>query len=274
MADWTGILELDAEKRYGKTVTKNLFFRGAFKIMRPVYHGRSNHPSYYLLNPGGGYLDGDTYRMKVSLDPDARVTMTTQAATKIYKTPEQRAYQEAEFHLAEGSHLEYLPDPLIAYQDARYLQKNVVHMARGSTFVYTDIVTPGWSPNDEFFSYKQLRLLNEFYYDGELAAYDHIKLQPDQQNMQGIGTMKGYTHLGSMIVVSETIDEAVIDQLYEKLAAVDEDVDIGISSLAVPGFSLRILAHTTQVIEGIVTDCHNWLSRECFQTQSYFLRKY
>ena len=33
--------------------------------------------------------------------------------------------------LKEGSYLEYIPDPLIGYQHARYKQKNVIRMEKG-----------------------------------------------------------------------------------------------------------------------------------------------
>jgi urease accessory protein len=36
---------------------------------------------------GGGYLDGDRYRLNVNLEDNAQVTLTSQGATKIYKTP-------------------------------------------------------------------------------------------------------------------------------------------------------------------------------------------
>src|SRR5699024_1391414 len=274
MPDWTGILELDAERRQGKTVTKNLYFQGAFKIMRPVYHNRSNHPSYYVLNPGGGYLDGDTYRMKVTLGEKAQLTLTTQSATKIYKTPKTHAYQEAEFYLEDDSYLEYLPDPLIAYKDARYLQRNIVHLAKGATFLYSDVLTPGWSPDREDFSYDSLRLINEFYMEGELISYDHIKLNPGEQHMRGIGFMEGYTHLGSFIVISDKVETGLIDQIYEMIQQESEDVKVGISELAVSGFTIRVLANSTQVIERIITKSHHIISQEWFQAKPSSLRKY
>ena len=54
--------------------------------------------------------------------------------------------KKQKFILKEGSYLEYIPDPLIAYQNARYKQKNVIHMEKGATLLYSDIITPGWSP--------------------------------------------------------------------------------------------------------------------------------
>src|SRR3982750_3988949 len=134
MAGWTGELRLDVEDRKGKTVAKNVYFQGALKVMRPIYHDEKGQVCYYILNPGGGYLEGDRYPMCISLEKKARLTLTTQSATKIYKTSQTYAYQETEIFLKAGSYLEYIPDPLIAYRHARYKQKNVIHMEKGATF--------------------------------------------------------------------------------------------------------------------------------------------
>lgn len=274
MSEWTGILELDMENRQGRTVAKNVYFQGAFKVMRPVYHNNYSYPCYYLLNPGGGYLDGDTYRMRVSLDEQAQLTLTTQSATKVYKTPNTQVYQETEFHLKKDSYLEYLPDALIAYKDARYYQKNVVHMEKGATLLYSDIVTPGWSPEGKKFSYDTLRLKSEIYMDGELIAFDHIKLQPEMQHINELGFMEGYTHLGSLIVVGEKTDDRLLDRLYETIHKEAGDFSFGLSDLAVPGFTVRIMANTTQIIEQVITACHHVISDEWYQTKPSFLRKY
>lgn len=275
MSDWTGVLDLSMERRQDRTTAKNIFFQGAFKLQRPVYHNGGQIPCYYILNPGGGYLDGDTYRMNVTLEEGAELTLTTQSATKVYKTPHTHAYQETNFHLKKDSYLEYLPDALIAYQDARYFQKNVVHMEKGATLLYSDILTPGWSPEGEQFSYEQLRLKTEIFMENELVAYDHIKLEPGIQQMTELGFMEGYTHLGSFIVVSENTDDALLDQLYDTLAAEEKaDFVFGISRLTVPGFTIRIMANYTQVIEKLIHNCHQVITTEWYDRKPSFLRKY
>ncbi|MEK4555642.1 MULTISPECIES: urease accessory protein UreD [Jeotgalicoccus] len=274
MSKWTGILEMDMENRQGRTVADNVYFQGAFKVMRPVYLNNYNYPCYYLLNPGGGYLDGDTYRMKITLQEEAQLTLTTQSSTKVYKTPKSYAYQETEFHLKKDSYLEYLPDALIAYKDAKYVQKNVVYMEQGATLLYSDIVTPGWSPEGSKFSYDSLQLKSEIYMDNELVVFDHVKLQPEMQNMAGLGFMEGYTHLGSFIVIGEKTDDALLDRLYETIQEETGDFEFGISKLTLPGFTLRIMANKTQVIERIITSCHAVISDEWNQMEPSFLRKY
>ncbi len=242
--------------------------------MRPVYHDQSGQACYYILNPGGGYLDGDRYQMKISLKEEARLTLTTQSATKIYKTPNQPAYQETEISLKRGSFLEYITDPLIGYKDARYLQKTVVKMEQGATFLYSDIITSGWSPEGEQFSYDRLQLINEIYMDDELVVFDHIKLNPANHHMASIGYMEGYSHLGSMMVVGEQVSADLLDQLYHAVQEHHDGCKIGLSLLPVPGLIVRVLANSTQTIEKIHSLCHHIIRRELFHTTPSFLRKY
>lgn len=272
--DLTGVLRLDVEDRNGKTVAKNVYFQGALKVMRPIYHDDSGQVCYYILNPGGGYLDGDRYYIRIGLEEQARLTLTTQSATKVYKTLNDHAYQETEIHLKKGSYLEYIPDPLIAYKHARYKQKNVIHMERGSTFLYSDIMTPGWSPEGEKFSYDMVQLLNEIYIDDELIVYDHIKLNPASQHMNDLGFMEGYSHLGSMIVIGEQTTNELIDRLYELIYKDQSEYKIGISRLQVPGFTVRMLSNSTQEIERIFADIHRVVSTEWFDRNPSSLRKY
>lgn len=274
MSKWTGELNLDMENRQGRTVAKNVYFQGAFKVMRPIYHQSNNYPCYYLLNPGGGYLDGDNYRMNVTLEEDAELTLTTQSATKVYKTPKQQAYQETTFYLKKNSYLEYLPDALIAYKDAKYFQKNTIHMEPGATLIYSDILTPGWSPDGDHFSYDMLRLKTNIYMEDELIVYDHIKLEPKSQHMSGLGFMEGYTHLGSLIVVGDKTDAKLLDKLYESIQQEEGDFAFGISHLSVKGFTIRVMANYTQVIERIINTSHQLISEEWYQKKPSFLRKY
>lgn len=274
MTDWTGILELDVENRKGRTVAKNVYFRGAFKVMRPIYHNRANYPCYYLLNPGGGYLDGDTYRMKVTVQDGASLTLTTQSGTKVYKTPNTHAYQEMEIHLGKDSYLEYLPDALIAYKDAKYLQNTTIRMEKGAKLLFSDILTPGWSPDGSHFSYDTLRLKNEIYVEDELVAFDHIKLDPESQHMKGLGFMEGYTHLGSFIIIGDQTNEALLDRIYDVIGEEKEDFKAGLSNLSVPGFTIRVLSNSTQAIERIFMRCHEVIREEWFQSKPSFLRKY
>ncbi|MGX4607678.1 urease accessory protein UreD [Priestia sp. JNUCC 25] len=274
MEDWTGILQLTAENKNGKTVSKNLYFQGALKIMRPVYHDNSGKVCYYILNPGGGYLDGDTYKLNICLREKAQVTLTTQSATKVYKTPYEQAYQETIITLDKGSHLEYIPDPLIAYEHARYKQKNIIHMDKEATLICSDILTPGWSPNGKQFSYNMLQLITKIYMEEQIVVYDHLKLQPNIKEINGMGYMEEFSHLGSMFAIGPKTGDELLEKLSECIEEFGEDCEIGFSYLSVPGLSIRVLANSTQLIERVFNACHRIINNDWFNLNTCSLRKY
>ena len=95
------ILRLNVEERKGKTVAKNVYFQGAFKVMRPVYHDDSGQVCYYIIKSWWRIFRWRSLSNEISLGEHAKLTLTTQSATKIYKTPKYHAYQETEIFLKQ-----------------------------------------------------------------------------------------------------------------------------------------------------------------------------
>lgn len=177
-------------------------------------------------------------RLDLSLEEGAEAVVTTQSSTKINKTPTCPAIQEMEIHLKRGSVLEYLPDPVIAYQYACFKQHTIVQMEQGASLIYADIFTPGWAPDGTLFRYDLLKLKMEVYLDNSLI--DHVKLEPDQ-DLEGIGYMEGFTHFGTLIVINHRVDQLFLEELYELYEPLS-DIRIGLSMLAVSGFALRVIS--------------------------------
>ncbi|GAA0323412.1 urease accessory protein UreD [Oceanobacillus sp. FSL W7-1293] len=270
--EWTGELQLELTEKKNKTVPADVYFRGAFKVMRPIYLDNSGQLTYYLLNPGGGYLSADTYSMDIRVNENARAILTTQSATKVYKTPGEPAYQYGKFTLKSNSLLEYIPDPLIVYREGSYKQLNQFYVDNTSTLICSDIITPGWSPTGKQFSYDKVDLQNEVFIHKELGVFDRIVTEPAKNNPSVFGRMEGYSHLGSMMVISPYVTDEVIENIYDMME--QKDVNFGISRCPVPGFSLRILANQTQIIEEILQTCHGYLRETWFGMSPVFLRKY
>ncbi|WP_308128844.1 urease accessory protein UreD [Bacillus sp. sid0103] len=272
MEHWTGYLRLTGMRKGKKTILKESYSEGALKITRPVYLTGGGEAYFYVMNPGGGYVEGDSYKTVVVLEEDAEAVVTTQSSTKIYKTRTCPAIQEMEFHLKSGSILEYLPDPVIAYQHACFKQRTVIRMATGSSLISWDIYTPGWAPDGMPFQYDLLQAKMEIYMDDKLVLFDHVKLQPDN-DLKGLGMMEGFSHYGSMIVIDHRINPALLADLQDVFDTLLE-VRMGISMLAVSGFALRVLANSTQDIEKVLTICHEIIRTKVLQKEPIFLRKY
>ncbi len=105
-------------------VSRDIFFEKALKVIRPVYLNQSTIPTFYIVNVGGGYLDGDRYRINY-VEDNAKVTLTsTLRRNKIYKTPSNHVEQYQTFNLKDNAYLEYVADPIIAYENAKFYQHN------------------------------------------------------------------------------------------------------------------------------------------------------
>ncbi|OLS40533.1 urease accessory protein UreD [Bacillus sp. MRMR6] len=272
MAAPTGYIRLAGARKQKKTYLKESYSEGAFKITRPVYLTQTGEAYFYIMSPGGGYINGDSYIIEVLLEENAEAVVTTQSSTKIYKTRSNPAFQQMNIHLKSGSILEYLPDPVIAYQDSCFKQSTVVRMEKGAALIFADIFTPGWAPDGSLFSYDLLQSKMEVYMEDTLVLFDHLKLKPDE-DILGIGYMEGYTHFGTMIVIDERINQIFLEEMYELLEPI-KTARIGFSMLSIPGFSLRVLANTTQEIEKVLFVCHENIRKKLLVKEPVFLRKY
>ncbi|WP_071394290.1 urease accessory protein UreD [Bacillus tuaregi] len=267
----TGYLQVEVGNKNGKSVITNSFFDGVFKITRPTY-GPDNLPLLTLIHVGGGYVDGDSYLTEVVVNDAASLALTTQASTKVYKSPRFGVTQTMDFFLKENSELHVKQDPLILYRDASFKQFTNVYMNSSALFTYCDIMTPGWSVDGQPFLYKKLASQMKIYVDSELKVFDHLLLEPDEQ-IQSLMNLEGFTHIGTMFVIHQTITEAFITDVRELLLTESTPSRWGISKLSVPGLVLRVLAFRTADIEKIFSRCEHYFRKTLQQKEGIEWRK-
>ena len=140
--DWT--IESHCFNNGERSVARNIFSKSVKGYSSNLFKF-STIPTFYIVNVGGGYLDGDRYRMDINVEEDAKVTLTSQGATKIYKTLNDCVKQYQTFNIAKDGYMEYVGDPIIAYERAKFFQHNVFNLDKSASMFYTDILTPGYS---------------------------------------------------------------------------------------------------------------------------------
>ncbi|WP_370275860.1 urease accessory protein UreD [Georgenia sp. SYP-B2076] len=273
---WRGELALTVRPRGGRSVAVHQFHRGALRVLRPMYLDTTGQVTYVVVNPGGAYLDRDRYRIDVAVGDGGDLMLTTQSATKVYRTPEDRAVQQVTICLGPGSRLEYLPDQLIAYRGARYRQDTRIEMAPTASLMMSEVVTPGWSPSGTPFLYTELRLRSVVTMGGRPVAVDNLVLAPrgGAAGMSGMGLLEGHTHVGSLLVVDPRADEAALQMVRERVATRAGHLVAGVSAPSVPGLALRVLGTATQEVNGLIMAVVNELRVRWFGQPPADLRKY
>ncbi|WP_342372693.1 urease accessory protein UreD [Propioniciclava soli] len=240
----TGQISLRAERRGDRTVVTGQRHDGSLRVLRPLYLEPEGQVTAVVVNPGGGYLGGDAYEQRFEVGAGASALVTTQSATRIYRTPHVGATQHTEVVLDAGARLELVPDQVIAYADARYDQSCRVEMTADATFVATEVVTPGWSPDGRPFRYEHVRSRTEVVVAGRLTALDNLVLAPHDGV---IGALEGFSHVGTLLAVAPSLDQARVDAVAALLADAD-GVRWGVSRLGCPGLSVRLLGRDTDTV--------------------------
>lgn len=274
-SQYAGELEIILENRDKETVLAKRYFDGLVKVSPTVHLDREKIPTYFLIQLGGGYVEGEKYKNVITLKKGSRGIVTTQAPTKVYKCPNNiKTEQYTIINLEEDSILEYITDTVILYKDSIYRQINNIYMNESSTLIYTDGITSGWSPQGELFQYSSLQLKTQVYVDNKIILLDNLLVNPKENDVTQLGLFEGYQNFGTLLVINKYITENIIEELREKVKQLDLNISFGISKLEVNGFILRVLGNLTQNIESVIKTCHDYIREKLLDSNELIIRKY
>ncbi len=123
----------------GRTHIAGLFETGGWRLRHPNPHAGCEA---VILNTGGGIASGDRIKLAFLALARADVTLTTQAAEKIYRG-ETAAELAVTNHLQESARLEYLPQETILFEGARLRRRLEVEMAADATGLFAETAVFG-----------------------------------------------------------------------------------------------------------------------------------
>lgn len=273
--EYSGFINLILEKKDNKTIALKKYYEGLVKISPTIKMDKENISTYYLLQLGGGYIEGEKYKNIFKLTNEARAIITTQASAKVYKCLNGiETEQDTEIYLEKNSVLEYITDSVILYKDAIYKQVNNIYLDETSTLIYSDGITAGWSPEGENFKYKSVQLKSNVYINNKLVLLDNLIIKPSENDVNKLGFFEEYSNFGTLVVINKEVDNLVIDDLRKIIGELKLPIDFGISKLEVNGFVLRVLGNLTQHIEEAILTCHNYVRKKFLGSNNLIIRKY
>ena len=233
----TGELHLRIARGGDRSIAVEQYHRGALRVFRPLYLDETGQVTYYVVNPGGGYLDGDSYVTEVEVLQGASAVLTTQAATKIYRTPTCPVRQDTRVSLGPRAVLELVPDQVIAYRESSYRQTTLVEMDPTATFVV-----------------------------------DNLRLVPGEAGLAGLGGLEGHSHLASFTVLDARVDGALVNEVAQMLEV--DGVRGAVTRVQGPGFIARALGDDTTRLTDLMLDISELLRGRWFGAPRLNLRKY
>jgi urease accessory protein len=202
------VLRMEYEPQRQRTVAKEQYSKVPLFTQRVLYLEESlpSMAYLYIISPSGGILQGDRYRMDITLANNAFLHLTTQGATRIYRMDKNYATQLVHINVGEGCYFEYIPDQIIPYRNSRFYQNVLLNVHDNSTLIYSEMLVPGRVGSGESFEYDICYLkTNAKNQNGNLRFIDTAILEPKKRNLKNFGVLEGFDVFGTVYLLSNTI---------------------------------------------------------------------
>jgi urease accessory protein len=255
-----GLLELGFAAD-GVTRLRRHFQQAPLQIFRPLYvdPARPDLAVVYVVSTGGGILQGDRYRIDVSCGKGTAVHLTTQAATKLYRMEQNYASQIVHLTAGPDSLLEYLPDPIIPYRDARFFQRTSLTVDPTATVVMGETLLPGRVAHGERDAYTLFVSQTEARTpEGRLLFADTVKLDPANSSVHSPGRLDTYDVVASLFVVSQRLPPG--DLISRLRATFDRHPSVVAGASELPngaGVALRFLGPASATVQSAMNAVWN-----------------
>lgn len=174
-----GRLEIGFRSQDRKSMLQHLYQDGCARARFPTVD-QVDVPEAVLINTAGGLTGGDRLSYDIRLQKDARLTVSGQAAEKIYRAVgATEAVIRSDIHLAEGAFLEWLPQETILFDGSRLNRRNEVQLVSGSRFLAVEAILFGRTAYGESLRRAQVRDGWQIRKDGRLIWADNLRLDGD-----------------------------------------------------------------------------------------------
>jgi urease accessory protein len=258
-----GILRLNLERNSetGKTIIREQFSRVPLYLQRAMYLEESlpSMAYLYIMSPSGGILQGDRFRIDITLGNNSCAHITTQGATRIYKMKKNYASQIVNINAQEESYFEYIPDQLIPFRNSRFYQEVELNVHDNATMIYSEVIVPGRVESGEAFEYDICYIKtvgrNQL---GKLRFIDTVKLEPKKENLRVEGNLGNLHVVGTIYIVTQ---ESFINDLHyeigEKIRVLEATGKISVGKSILParqGIIVRILGDSSEAVKKIIFD--------------------
>ncbi|MFO1487159.1 MAG: urease accessory protein UreD [Verrucomicrobiota bacterium] len=175
----SGNASLTVELVFGQSTATSSYAVSPMKLLTPVARGQSVWS--YTSSFGGGLVAGDKTRLEVSVNSGARCFLGTQSSTKVYRNPAALPCEHVTHAtVAEDAMLVFAPEPVQAFADSHYTQRQEFHLAPSAGLVLLDWFSSGRAARGERWAFKHFESRNDIFVGGERALVDPILLNSDE----------------------------------------------------------------------------------------------
>lgn len=201
----------------GRTRPMRIEESGSMRIRLP--NGEGAGIDAVLVNTAGGIACGDRFAVEIEAQAGARATVATPAAEKVYRSDGPMAELFVNLTACTGSHLEWLPQETILFDEARLARRLEADLAEDAQLTLFEAIVFGRKAHAE-------RITNGFLEDrwrirrgGRLIYADTLRLNgPIADLLQKPSVGNGARALATMIHIAPDA-EARLEAAREQLSS-------------------------------------------------------
>ena len=233
----------------GRTVATRVAATSPLKLLLPRRPG----PAAWIYSStyGGGLVAGDNVELRVRMHARACAVLSTQSATKVYKSPSGRlSRQTLDATIDDGSLFVLAPDPVSCFRNARYQQRQRIAVTGDSAAVVVDWITSGRRARGERWSMDQFDSRLDVYYDGSHVLADNWLLDARDGPLTSPFRLGRFHCVALIVMVGRPLQRRcreLLDAVSDEPIAPTSPVWIAGSPLP-NGAILRILGETPEYV--------------------------
>ena len=167
--------------RDGRSVVTRAYATSPLRLLMPQNHGAAAW--VYTSSYGGGLVDGDRIALDVDVGPGAAAFLSTQASTKVYRSPRGTS-TELHARISTEGFLAVIPDPTVCFAASRYEQVQSFDLSEGSGLVLVDWVSSGRHASGERWAFHEYVARLRARVEGRLVLHDALALRGDDGDLR------------------------------------------------------------------------------------------
>jgi urease accessory protein len=207
-----GVVSFDVHRKDGATRRDHLHESGSLRVRFPS--PETEGLSAVLVNTAGGVAGGDHFDIDIATREGARLTVTTAAAEKIYRTEGAAAQLEIALKAEADSHLAWLPQETIVFDRARILRRFEIDLAESASLLLCEILVFGRAAMGERMSQGEFSDRWRMRRGGRLVFAENVRLDGDiGEKLARPAVAKGGLAIGTALIVPG--DEALVQRIRE-----------------------------------------------------------
>lgn len=139
------VLKAEAALIGGKPQLTKRYHTAPLKIAKAFGLNDASGPQLAVvqMDASPGMLNGDRYGFDWSIGEKTRLYVTNQAYTRVHPCPRSDARAEMRFRLARDAVLEWMPEPVMLFREARYASSTEIELEPGAVCIAADLICPG-----------------------------------------------------------------------------------------------------------------------------------